>query len=219
MSDLWSSRLRSLPWAPLARYPTLALGDTVVLDVRRHPITLFSPGLRVIAGLTVLWTDVATPWMLLLFVLSVVTWSRARFPSALKRSLLLAVLLTLPLLIASGIGAVVVTVVLALWFLEDVADWYTDRLVVSRKRIYRLYGVLTKHSPSMALTAITFIDVEETPLGRFLRYGTVKLDSVAQRDEPLSRFERLPEAQFVHVKILELRTAAMPQYPTPGIPL
>ena len=219
MSDLWSSRLRSLPWAPLARYPALAQGDTVVLDVRRHPITLLSPGVRSVAGLTALWTDAATPWVLLLFVLSVVTWSRARFSRVLKRSFLIAGLLSVPLLITSGTGAVVVTAVLVLWFLEDVADWYTDRLVVSRKRIYRLYGVLTKHSPSMALTAVTFIDVEETPLGRFLRYGTVKLDSVAQRDEPLSRFERLPEAQFVHVKILELRTAAMPQYPTPGIPL
>lgn len=219
MSDLWSSRLRALPWAPLARYPSLAQGDAVVLDVRRHPITLFSPGVRSVAALTVLWTDIATLWVLLLFGLSVAAWSRARFSTGMKRSLLVAALLSLPLLIAGGGWAVVVTVVLALWLLEDVADWYTDRLVVSRKRIYRLYGVLTKHSPSMALTAVTFIDAEETPLGRFLGYGTVKLDSVAQRDEPLSRFERLPSPQFVHVKILELRTAAMPHYPTPGLPL
>ena len=219
MSDVWSSRLRSLPWMPLARYPSLPRGDAVVLDVRRHPITLLSPSVRSIAGVTLLWTDVATVWVVLLYVLSVAGWSRARFSTGLKRSLVVGAFLSLPVLITSGTWAVAVTVLLALWFLEDVADWYTDRLVVSRKRIYRLYGVLTKHSPSMALTAVTFIDAEETPLGRWLGYGTVKLDSVAQRDEPLSRFERLPSPQFVHVKILELRTAAMPQYPMPGLPL
>jgi hypothetical protein len=123
------------------------------------------------------------------------------------------------LIFSTGSGGALLIIGALLWVAEDLADWYTDRLVVSRKRVYRLYGVFTTHSPSMALTSVTYIDELQPLLGRVFGYGSILLDSVAQRDEPLSRFDYLPQADFVHVKILELRSAAIPSYPQgPGVP-
>ena len=106
-------------------------------------------------------------------------------------------------------------VLLLLWLLEDLADWHSDRLVVTDKRIYRRHGVLTRHSPSISLTAIAYIDAAVPPLGRLLHYGTLRLDSVAQRDAPLSRFDLIPDVVPVSHEILRLRAAAMPKGPLP----
>lgn len=223
MSDDWSSRLRSvagsLSWPPPVRPAHLAEGDEVVLDKRRHPITLVVPALRSLLGLALLTTSGATVQFVILFAFSVAAWAFARLHARPTRSLLVGGAVAVLLLIASaGLAAIVAGIALTLWLVEDIAHWCTDRLVVSRKRIYRLYGVLTRHSPSMALTSVTFIDALQSPLGRALGYGTVLLDSVAQRDEPLSRFDHLRDAEKVQVRILELRTAAMPRYPSSGSP-
>lgn len=221
MSGFWSRRRRALSlwslWLPPPRYPRLAPGDEVILDVRRHPITLVFPVLRTVVGLLVLITDAATLQLVLLFAFSVAVWARARMHAGLRRSLVLAAVPALVLLIASsGTAAFFAGTGLVLWLAEDIADWWTDRLVVSQKRIYRLHGVLTTHSPSMALPSVAFIDALQPPLGRVLGYGTILLDSVAQRDLPLSRFDHLPDLSNVHVTILKLRNAAMPRFPMTG---
>jgi len=44
------------------------------------------------------------------------------------------------------------------------------------------------------------------------------LDSAAQRDAPLQRFDFLPDAVNLQQRILELRQAALPKFPTiPGV--
>lgn len=215
MSDLWSRRLQTLPWTPSPRAPDLAPGDEIAIDVRRHPITLALPALRTWLGFLVLTTG-GVPALVVLFALSVAMWARARFSAGLRRSLVTAAVPALLLLISSGTTAVLAALGLVAWLLEDIADWYTDRLVVSHKRLYRLYGVFTRHSPSMALPSVAFIDALEPPLGRLLGYGTILLDSVAQRDVPLSRFDHLPDVSGVHKTILEMRAAAMPRFPLPG---
>ena len=58
-------------------------------------------------------------------------------------------------------------------------------------------------------------DAAVPPLGCVLRYGTLRLDSVAQRDAPLSRFDLIPDVVRVSHEILRLRTAAMPKFPQP----
>jgi hypothetical protein len=70
----------------------------------------------------------------------------------------------------------------------------------------------------MSLTGVVFIDVAVSPLGKVFRYGTLLLDSAAQRDAPLQRFDFLPDAINLQQRILELRQAALPKFPTgPGI--
>ena len=49
--------------------------------------------------------------------------------------------------------------------------------------------------------------------GSLLGYGTLSLDSVAQRDAPLSRFDHVPGVVQVSHDILELRSRAMPRFP------
>lgn len=220
MSDHWSSRLAELPWLPACRYPELPPGDEVALDVRRHPITLATPLARTVLGLLVLTINAATAQLTLLFAVTVVLWARSRVHAGWRLSLLIAALTSLLLLIVPRGGAGALAVIgLLLWLAEDVADWYVDRMVVTHKRVYRLYGVFTRHSPSIALTSVAFIDPLQSLLGRVFGYGTILLDSAAQRDEPLSRFDHLPEADYVHVRILELRAAAIPKFPhVPGPP-
>ena len=110
-------------------------------------------------------------------------------------------------------GPVLCVLALLTWLLEDVADWWSDRLVISDKRIYRRYGVITGHSPSISLMGVVYIDASVPPLGRLLHYGTLQLDSAAQEDAPLSRLELVPDVVAVSHEILRLRSAAMPRFP------
>lgn len=183
--------------------------ETVRLDVRRHPCVLGWPAVRTASGLLLLAVGPRL-LVLVLFVAaaaaSVATGSR----SGVRTSSLVGIVAAGALvLLEPALG------LLALlgWLGYDVSDWACDRLVVSDRRIYRRYGVVTSHSPSIALTAIAFIDAAVPPLGRVLGYGTLRLDSVAQRDAPLSRLDHLPGVVGVSHQVLELRARAMPKYP------
>lgn len=187
--------------------------DTVVIDVRRHWFLLLWPALRTLLGLVVL---VAGSMLLpvALFALATGVWARARFGTGARKTAVVAVLGTAALIVLPALtGAVVSALLLFTWAAEDAADWWCDRLVVTDRRIYRRYGVLTRHSPSIALTAIAFIDGAVPPIGHLLQYGTLRLDSVAQRDAPLARMDLIPDVTSVTHQILQLRMTAMPKFP------
>lgn len=186
--------------------------ESVALDLRRHPFLLLWPLLRTVAGLLALVASAPAVWLAL--ALATAGWTRTRFGAGLRRTALvvLGVLLAL-VLVPVVANRTVAALALLLWAAEDVADWLCDRLVVSDKRIYRRYGVLTRHSPSIALTAIAFIDAAVPPVGRALGYGTLRLDSVAQRDAPLARLDLVPDVNAVSHEILRLRAAALPRFP------
>ncbi len=187
--------------------------ETVVLDVRRHPCLLVVPLLRTLAGLVVLAAGLGLLPVLVLAGLAAL-WARGRLGAGLRTAGTVAGGVALGLLVLHSLaGPGLPALLLMGWLAEDVADWYTDRMVVSDKRIYRRYGVVTRHSPSIALTAIAFLDASVPPLGRVLHYGTLRLDSVAQRDAPLSHFDHVPEVVAVSHEILRLRTQAMPRFP------
>ena len=187
--------------------------ETVRIDVRRHPFVLAVPALRTLAGAVAV---VAGPRLshLLVFGVLTVVWAGWRFRAGLRTTGLAALVATAALALADALwGPFVCLLLLLLWLLDDLADWYCDRLVVTDKRIYRRYGVLTQHSPSISLTAIAYLDASVPPLGRLFGYGTLSLDSVAQRDAPLSRFDHVPSVVAVSHEILELRSRAMPKFP------
>ena len=187
--------------------------ETVRIDVRRHAFVLAVPALRTLAGAVAL---AAGPRLAQLLVFGVLTavWAGWRFRAGLRTTALTALVATAALAVLDALwGPAVGLLLLLLWLLDDLADWYCDRLVVTDKRIYRRYGVLTQHSPSISLTAIAYLDASVPPLGRLLGYGTLSLDSVAQRDAPLSRFDHVPGVVAVSHEILELRSRAMPKFP------
>ena len=198
------------------RYSFVPGVEIVAIDERQHPLTLVIPVVRTFAGLALLLVG---PLLLPLawFALVTAVWARVRLALGLRRSAIVG---------AGAAGAVVVlhvldgrrwdvalVVLLLGWLLEDLLDWHSDRLVVTDKRIYRRHGVLTRRSPSISLTAIAYIDAAVPPLGHLLHYGTLRLDSVAQRDDPLSRFDLIPNVVPVSHEILRLRAAAMPKGP------
>ncbi len=186
--------------------------EVVRLDVRRHAFVLAVPVLRTLAGAAALAAGLEL-LLLLAFTLLVALWAAWRFRSGLKRTALGALGAGVALAVLDALWGPIVCVLLLVWLLEDVADWYCDRLVVTDKRLYRRYGVVTQHSPSISLTAIAYLDASVPPLGRLVGYGTLSLDSVAQRDAPLSRFDHVPDVLSVSHSILELRSRAMPKFP------
>ncbi len=187
--------------------------ETVRIDARRHVFVLAVPALRTLAGTVALAAGTRLPQLVVFGVLTAV-WAGWRFRAGLRTTGLTALAATAALAVLDLLwGPFVCLLLLLLWVLDDVADWYCDRLVVTDKRIYRRYGVLTQHSPSISLTAIAYLDASVPPLGRLFGYGTLSLDSVAQRDAPLSRFDHVPDVVPVSHEILELRTRAMPKFP------
>lgn len=196
------------------RAPTfVAATETVRIDARRHPFVLTVPVLRTLSGTVAL---AAGPRLLELAVFALLTalWAGGRFRAGLRATGSTALGATAALAVLQALAGPAVCLVLLLgWLFDDVADWYCDRLVVTDKRLYRRYGVLTQHSPSISLTAIAYLDGSVPPLGRVLGYGTLSLDSVAQRDAPLSRFDHVPGVLAVTHEILELRSRAMPRFP------
>ena len=204
-ATLWDDGRRSTSFVP----PT----ETVQIDLRRHPFVMVPALLRTVTGLVVV---VGGPrfWPLVVLAAAIALWALARLRTGLRRTAMIAAGTTVGtavlLLVA---GPVLCVLALLTWLLEDVADWWSDRLVISDKRIYRRYGVITGHSPSISLMGVVYIDASVPPLGRLLHYGTLQLDSAAQEDAPLSRLELVPDVVAVSHEILRLRSAAMPRFP------
>ena len=209
-----AARVRLRAWDEHQRRPTfVSESETVRIDVRRHPFVLLVPALRTLAGIVALATGLRFVPLLVLAVLTAV-WATGRFRLGLRRTASVAGGVTLGVVVLALVAGPWWTgLLLVLWLLDDALDWCFDRLVVTDRRIYRRYGVLTSHSPSIALTAIAYLDASVPPLGRLVGYGTLSLDSVAQRDAPLSRFDLVPDVVPVSHRILELRSRAMPKFP------
>ena len=187
--------------------------ETVVIDTRRHRALLAAPVLRTVAGLVALAAGLHL-WPLIAFAVLSGVWAAGRHSPGFKRVLLAAAAAPVALVVLFGLSGWPLCVgLLLLWLVEDVADWASDRLVVSDKRIYRRYGIVTGHAPSMSLMAVAYLDASVPPVGHLLGYGTLRLDSAAQNDAPLSRFDQVPDVVGVSHEILRLRTSAMPKYP------
>ena len=187
--------------------------ETVMIDTRRHPALLVTPALRTLAGLVALASGLHL-WPLGAFAALTAVWAAARLSPGVRRTLFIAGGAAGGLVVLDGQwGWLPGAVLLLAWLAEDVADWVSDRLVVTDKRIYRRYGVITGHSPSISLMAVGYLDASVPPIGRFLHYGTLRLDSAVQNDAPLSRFDQVPDVVAVSHEILRLRTRAMPKYP------
>ena len=219
--DRWQSaaqRLRSRVRDGFAaqRYVFVPAAEIVAIDARRHPLVLVTPVLRTVAGLALILLG---PQLLPLLWFAAVTaaWAQIRLSGGLRRSGLVGGAAAGAVLLLLGLDGwrpdLLLLLLLLGWLAEDVADWYSDRLVVTNKRIYRRHGVITRRSPSISLMAIAYIDAAVPPLGQLLHYGTLRLDSVAQRDAPLSRFDQIPDVVPVSHEILRLRAAAMPSGP------
>ena len=212
--SLAAARVRLRAWDEHQRRPSFVSdSETVRIDVRRHLFVLAVPALRTLAGVVALTTGLRFVPLLLLALMTSV-WATGRFRLGFRRTATVAGGVTVGVVVLALLaGPWWTALLLVVWLVEDALDWFFDRLVVTDRRIYRRYGVLTQHSPSIALTAIAYLDASVPPGGRLFGYGTLSLDSVAQRDAPLSRFDLVPDVVAVSHRILELRSKAMPKFP------
>jgi hypothetical protein len=189
-----------------------APGEELSFVRHQHEIVFLVPLLRTAVGLLALAVpDIAWPCLAVFAFLAFL--SVRQFIHAYRPSLLVVGGLVLIGIIwgrrDSGPPAeITLAVVLLLWLLIDVIEWRNEALVVTSQRVYKFYGLFTQHSPSVALTGVAYIDPEINPLGRLFGYGTLNLDSAAQRDQPLSEFPFVPDVLDAQRRILELRTQA-----------
>lgn len=216
LGRLWTRAVR-LYDARLPAGGPIPASEEIALDLRQHRVALVAPAARTVLGLL---AQLSWPHLLptLLFAGSVGAWSWRTLRTRAKGSLVAAGV-ALVLLVVFGESRsfgreVLFAAALLAWLGFDAVQWHEDRLVVTTKRIYRVYGLLTKRAPSISLTGIAYIDTAVHPLGRLLHYGVLHLDSAAQEDVPLSSIRFVPDVLNVHQQILELRGKAMPKFPS-----
>ena len=112
---------------------------------------------------------------------------------------------------ASAAWRTLVAIAVLIWIMADVLTWFFDRLIVTKRRLFRIHGLLTTHRSSVALQTITVVDLELGPAARW--FGTLHFDTPAQRDGPLHRFTYVRKAEDVHRTILDLRASSTSQIP------
>lgn len=189
-----------------------APGEGLAFVRHQHEVVMLVPLLRTAVGLLALAVpDIALPCLgvfAVLAFLSVRQVIRAYKPSLVVVAALVVLGVIFGRRDSGAASEITLAVLLMLWLLGDFVEWRNESLVVTTQRVYKFYGIFTQHSPSVALTGIAYIDPELTPLGRLFGYGTLNLDSAAQRDQPLSTFPYVPDVLDAQRRILELRTNA-----------
>jgi uncharacterized membrane protein YdbT with pleckstrin-like domain len=72
----------------------------------------------------------------------------------------------------SPIGAILLAVAAAV-ALRAVWGWERTRVVVTSEKLFVVYGTLRRRAAAVRLNRVTTVEVEESPLGRLLGYGTI----------------------------------------------
>lgn len=193
--------------------PLLASRDRAQFVIRRHWIVMVAPSIRLLSGALAIWVPPLRPLAAAVFAFSCFMYARNifRWPRALGGALAV----TLVGLLIAGDGAAIstkclATLVLLLWAGGDIASWWEDQLTVTRSRVYRQYGLFTRHTASTTLGSVTFLNWQQTLLGRHLGYGTLFLDTAAQNDAPLNSFPFIPASDEIHRRLLDQRWAGAP---------
>lgn len=79
-------------------------------------------------------------------------------------------------------------------------QWWLDHFIVTNRRVLLVTGVLTKRAAVMPLIKVTDLTYVQTPVARWLNYGTFVFESAGQ-DQALSKVTHLPNA---HRKYLDI---------------
>jgi len=99
-------------------------------------------------------------------------------------------------------AAVLLWFVVLGWVAWRVLDWYFDRFVLTNKRVMVINGIITRRVAMMPLQRVTDMKYEQTPLGRFLNYGTFVLESAGQ-DQALREIKHLPNPNELYLRVVE----------------
>jgi membrane protein YdbS with pleckstrin-like domain len=72
----------------------------------------------------------------------------------------------------SPVGAILLAVAAAV-ALRAVWGWERTRIVVTSEKLFVVYGTLRRRAAAVRLSRVSTVEVEESPLGRLLGYGTI----------------------------------------------
>jgi hypothetical protein len=157
------------------------------------------PGERVVAALRRHWLALIVPL------------------SAAGGGLLLAVLLdiALPRRAAGARDVVWLLWSAAVWYLSwEIVNWWSDRFVVTDKRLMLVHGLFRRDIDMMPLGKVTDMRYERTILGRLLGFGSFVMESAGQ-DQALSRVKFVTGPDELYQRICALVfTPDQPLFPT-----
>ena len=94
--------------------------------------------------------------------------------------------------IFSWIGLVLLLIGLG-WLAQIYLNWYMQDYLVTNRRVLKVEGVLKKRSADSSLEKINDAVLEQSVLGRILRYGD--LDILTANEQSVDRYRMLADAQ------------------------
>jgi uncharacterized membrane protein YdbT with pleckstrin-like domain len=144
----------------------LTRNEAVVITVRRHPVVLVRPSLRLLLAIVI---------------------SGYLVPPAGSEELETAVSLVLLALLFALLWAIL--------------EWWSERIVLTDKRIFETRGLLTRKVASMPLSKVTDMTYERTPQAKFLGYGEFRLESAGQ-DQGLNHIRFVPEPDWFYRTVM-----------------
>jgi hypothetical protein len=209
---------RKLPpedlWAPEANVKRelpekhLTVHEETFHISRQHWIVLFRPVVGLLTGLVLLTRPPGALGAIVALIFGYILYKRVPLRSGWRERLLAAVLGVVMVVVARQLGVLGLLVAAALvaWPVYDVLDWMHEILIVTNKRVMLMHGILTVHRPSVKIRSIGFSNCISGPIGDFLHYGTIDLDTPSQRDKALSNLEYVPHAYEVWRLILQMHS-------------
>jgi hypothetical protein len=92
----------------------------------------------------------------------------------------------------------------AVWYLGwEILNWWSDRFVVTDKRLMLVHGLVRRDVDMMPLGKVTDMRYERTVLGRLLGFGSFVMESAGQ-DQALSRVKFVTGPDELYQRICAL---------------
>ncbi|MGQ0846202.1 MAG: PH domain-containing protein [Sporichthyaceae bacterium] len=89
----------------------------------------------------------------------------------------------------------------SLWYLGwHYLNWWSDRFVVTDKRVMWVHGLLNRNADMMPLSKVTDMRYERTVPGRIFGYGSFIMESAGQ-DQALSRIDHIVEPDWLYREV------------------
>lgn len=102
----------------------------------------------------------------------------------------------------------------SVWYLAwQYVNWWSDRFVVTDKRVMWVHGLFNRNADMMPLSKVTDMRYERSVPGRLFGYGSFIMESAGQ-DQALSRIDHITEPDWLYREICaQLFTPDIPGNP------
>lgn len=105
--------------------------------------------------------------------------------------------------------AFVAFLLVSLYFVGKIAEWWIDEYVITNKRVIKIEGIVTRRISTIPIGKITDTSYLRTWLGRLLKYGDMVLDTPGQ-DKYLPMLNKLSRPDEVYKIIMSIAIGGGP---------